>query len=297
MPTGTSTVPELTQEQVQRILVQPLEERSVFLRSAPRIFDSNGSPMRIPKLVGMTQAPTWVDENEAIPDTTEMDTTEVTLMPETMKSIKVISRFSNELARQSIIGFDAALRDRLVSDVADLLDNALLASDVTDGTQPVGLLNYAGTQSMAAVGVPTLDDLHDAIGLMFSANVEVSRLRWFMRSREFVNFRKLKDTTDRYQLQPDPTEAGQFRLLGIPVTVTNRIPLYDDPNTTEVEEYSSIVLADFSTIAVARDLAPSVTVLSERYADYDQIGIRVVTRYDAAPLLPEAVLVLRDVTG
>ena len=47
-----------------------------------------------------------------------------------------------------------------------------------------------------------------------------------------------------------------------------------------------------SQVAVARDEAPSVTILSERYADYDQIGIRVVTRYDLGLLHPEAVIVL-----
>jgi HK97 family phage major capsid protein len=293
MPTGTATVPELTAEQVQRILVQPLEDRSVFLNAGPRIFDTPGSPVRVPKLVGMTIAPTWIGENQAIPDTTEMNTDEVVLMPETMKSIKIISRFSNELARQSIIGFDAALRDRLVTDVSNVLDNALLSSTVTNGTQPLGLLNYVGTQQMTAVGVPSLDDLHDAIGMMFAANVDTTRVRWFMTSREFVGFRKLKDNGGRYQLQPDPTQAGGYTLLGIPVRVSNRIPQNGGLNT----DASSIVLADFSTIAVARDLAPSVTVLSERYADFDQIGVRIVTRYDAAPLLPEAILVMRGVTA
>jgi hypothetical protein len=40
-------------------------------------------------------------------------------------------------------------------------------------------------------------------------------------------------------------------------------------------------------IAVARDLAPSVTILTERYAEYDEIGIRVVTRYDLGLLHPK----------
>ncbi len=39
-------------------------------------------------------------------------------------------------------------------------------------------------------------------------------------------------------------------------------------------------------------MAPSVTVMSERYADYDQIGIRVVTRYDLGLLQSDAVIVL-----
>ena len=98
---------------------------------------------------------------------------------------------------------------------------------------------------------------------------------------------------DDGKLRPLDARMKAHTLLGIPVRVSNRIPRNGGLNT----DASSIVLADFSTIAVARDLAPSVTVLSERYADFDQIGIRVVTRYDAAPLLPEAVLVMRGVTA
>ena len=51
-----------------------------------------------------------------------------------------------------------------------------------------------------------------------------------------------------------------------------------------------------SQIAVARDLAPSVKVLTERYADYDQQAIRVVARYDAAPLNPEAIVSISGIT-
>ena len=50
MALSTSNSAELTQEIVQRILVQPLEAASVFLAAGPRIFDTDGSPVRIPKL-------------------------------------------------------------------------------------------------------------------------------------------------------------------------------------------------------------------------------------------------------
>jgi hypothetical protein len=52
------------------------------------------------------------------------------------------------------------------------------------------------------------------------------------------------------------------------------------------------VLADTGLIAIARDLAPSVTVLSERYAEYDEKAIQVVTRYELGLLHPEGVIVL-----
>lgn len=61
--------------------------------------------------------------------------------------------------------------------------------------------------------------------------------------------------------------------------------------TNKLDE-GTAVLADMSNVAIARDLAPSVTVLNERYAEYDLIGLRVTTRYDLGLLHPEAVIVL-----
>lgn len=291
MPASTANSPELTAEQIQAVLVQPLMAASVFLAAGPRIFDTNGSPVRIPKLVSMT-VPSWVGENTLIPEV-DADFGEVTLLPSTMKSVKSLTRFSNELARQSVIALDAALRDRMVRDVADKLDTAFIASAVVNGTEPTGLLSYPGTQQITAVGTVALDDLHDAEGLALAANVDPSRLRWFMRSGTFVELRKLKDTSGRYLIQPDPTEAGAYRLLGHAVTVTNRIPI----DTVPTPDTTAAILADFSQIAVARDLAPSVKILDQTYGDYDQMAIRVVARYDAAPLNPEAIVVLRGITA
>ncbi len=59
MVASTTSAPELTQEQVQRILIQPLQAASVFLASGPRIFDVTAAgPVRIPKFVSMTP-PNW----------------------------------------------------------------------------------------------------------------------------------------------------------------------------------------------------------------------------------------------
>lgn len=50
MTETTAANPELLQEQVASLLVQPLEAASVVLSSGPRIFDT-ASPLRIPKLM------------------------------------------------------------------------------------------------------------------------------------------------------------------------------------------------------------------------------------------------------
>ena len=49
MALSTVTTPELTQEQVQRLLIKPLQAASIFLASGVRIFDVTAAgPVRIP---------------------------------------------------------------------------------------------------------------------------------------------------------------------------------------------------------------------------------------------------------
>ncbi len=192
----------------------------------------------------------------------------------------------------------------MVLDVASKLDTALIAGtgDVVAGkrTTPQGILTYPGTQQITGVGTPSVDRLLDAVGLILAANADPAGTRWMMTSRDFITLRKLKDSGGSYIIQPDVTAAIGYKLLGIPVTVTNRIPTsVDDPATTTVNEggRTSIILADFSKIAVARDLAPSVKLLDQTFAQWDQQAIRVVAHYDAAPLNPEAIVILREVTA
>ena len=353
-----------------------------MLSSGPRIFDTAGV-LRIPKLTKSSTVG-FIGENELIPSDHDTTFDEVVLMPTERKSIKVIERYSRELARQAVIGIDATLKNRLVKVVSDKLDTALLTghgsatnevqtvtvtgsptggtftltfrgattsglaynaaaatvqtalqglstigsgnatvsgsaggpytvtfasalaatavdeitadgSSLTGGTAPsvtvttategeaangiTGLINQAGVQT-GDLDAADADSLLDAIALASAA--EVMPNRWFVNGTDFIALRKLKEATDssKYLLESDITSGPTYRLFGIPVTVTNKLP------------EGTAVLADVSQVAVARDEAPSVTILSERYADYDQIGIRVVTRYDLGLLHPEAVIVL-----
>ena len=124
MVESTATNPQLLADQVSQLLVQPLEAASVVLSSGPRIFDTSGV-LRIPKLTGSSSVG-FIGENELIPSDHGTDFQEIVLMPTERKSIKVIERYSRELARQAVIGIDATLKNRLVKVVSDKLDTALL---------------------------------------------------------------------------------------------------------------------------------------------------------------------------
>lgn len=278
--TTTQTAPELTREQVSAMLIRPLEDASVFLQAGPRIFDTHG-PLRLPKL-GSVSDMSFIGEGEKIPEAS-IDFDQIMLLPDTLKSVKVIHRYTNEMARQSVVALDATVKDALVRAVANKLDYNFLSATGDGITTPKGLFAYTDTQEIAVDGPLEIDDLHDAMGLAMAANVNIAATRWLIRSEDFVALRKLKDSTGNYVMQSDVTKAGAFSLLGQPVTVTNRVP------------EGRAALADFSQVAVARDLSPSVTLLNELFADTDEKGIRVVARMDAAPLNPEAIVTFSGV--
>lgn len=290
MTVKTSTAPELTAEQVAKILTQPLQAASLFLAQGPKIFDTAG-PLRLPMAQPVDGSDLgWTGESEQIPEV-DAEFDELALMPSTMKSVKVITRYSNELARQSVIALDAAIKDRLVSDVAAKLDGQFFSASGDGVTTPQGLFAWAGTQSVAVGGALSFDALLEAYGKALAANVNMAQLRWVLTPGDFVKLRGLKDTQGRYLMQPDPTSDAVFRIFGSPVVVTGRIP-----NTGGATPTGRAALLDFSQVAVARDLAPSVTILKERYADYDEQALRVVARYDVKPINPQAVITLSGIT-
>lgn len=273
MTLDTTTGAPLIREQVANILVEPLEAASVVLAAGPRIFDSS-EPLRIPTLTGSTD-PSWVAENGLIPDS-DVSFGEIKLMPSDRKSIKALTKFSNEMARQSNVGLDSVLKARIVKDVADKLDTALLTGDGAVNTV-TGLINQPGVQT-GVLDAANADSFLDALAL--AAAAEVNPNRWFMSGADFFTVRKLKDVNGKYLLESDITAGTTYRLFGVPVTVTNKLAA------------GKAVLADMAQVAVVRDIDPSVTVLSERFAEYDQQAIRVVTRYDLGLLHPEGVVVL-----
>ena len=272
MALDTQVASELTQDQVSTILTKPLEQRSVFLAAGPTIFDTNGSPVRVPAAPGSeADALQWVGENELIPEV-DPELGEMSLLPSTMKSVKTITRYSNELARQSIVSLDRVLQDRLVADVATKLDRQFL-SDQGDGiTTPQGMFAWEGVEDVDAAAGLNLDTILAAQGIALESYVDMDRLALFIRPGDLMTLRGLKDNDGHYILNADATQGGGFRVLGMNVLVSSHIPA------------GRAALADMSMVAVARDLAPSVKILTERYADYDQQAIRVVARYDAKPL-------------
>ena len=274
---GTTAGNSLIRERVADMLVEPLAAASVILDAGPRIIDSS-EPVRVPTLT-TAFSPDWVGENELIPEAATAFG-ELELMPTSRKSIKAIVRVSNELVRMATRGVSQTLQTRLVTDVRDMLDTALLngdgGGDDADGTV-TGLVHTPGALT-GDFDAEDPDSVLDAIATMSAAEITPSVI--YMNGGDFFTMRKVKDNTGRALIQPDVTAGARFTLHGIPVRVSSKVTA------------GAPVLVDMSKVIVVRDLAPAVDILTERYAEYDQTGIRVRARYDIGVLHPSAVLVM-----
>lgn len=281
----TSDNSTLIQSQVASLLVQPLEQASTFLAAGPVVLDSS-SPVRVPRIVNGVSAG-FVAEGAQISDG-DVAFDEVTLLPSTLKGLKVLVKLSNELIRTSVVGLESVLRTRLVTDVANALDAALWDGAGTSNTIK-GILRQTGI----ATGTLDLTDADSLIdGWATAMANKVSPTHWVMTSASFAAVRKLKTATDSAQYLIDPTtiqDGTSLRLFGLPVVITDNIP-----NTGTAPGKARVALVDMSKVVVARDVNAEVKILDQTWGDYDSIGIRVVSRWDAALLQNKAVTLLTE---
>lgn len=282
----TSDNSTLIQSQVANLLVQPLEQASTFLAAGPVVLDSS-SPVRVPRIVnGVTAG--FVAEGAQISDG-DVAFDEVTLLPSTLKGLKVLVKLSNELIRTSVVGLESVLRTRLVTDVANALDAALWDGAGTSNTIK-GILRQTGIQT-GTLDLTDPDSLID--GLAVAQGNKVTPSHWVMTAASFAAIRKVKvGTTDkRYVIDPNTIQNGtDLRLLGLPVIITDNIA-----NTGTAPGKARVGLIDMSKVVVARDVNAEVKILDQTWGDYDSIGIRVVSRWDTALLQSEAVTLLTEV--
>lgn len=271
---NTTHANALIQEQVSTMLVEPLEATSVVLAASPSIFNSS-EPLKIPTLTdGFT--PGLVGEGELIPED-DAAFGEIALMPSSRKSIKSVTRVTNELIRSAKMGVSNVLQQRLVKDVANKLDTELLKGTGADNGI-TGILNQPGVQT-AVLDSANPDSILDAVGLARAAEVKPNRI--FMSGADYLALSKLKNNTGDYILQATAAIDGTLTetLFGIPVTVTNKLAKGEG------------FMADMKEVAVVRDIDPTVKVDESIFFLSDEVGIRVTTRYDLGLIHPEGVIV------
>src|SRR5699024_4143331 len=164
------------------------------------------------------------------------------------KSIKTLTRFINELARQAVSSLEQALQNRLVRDVADAFDRRFWSADGTGVTEPQGMFASRGVQTVEAAEW-WIDAIMAGYCLFVGEYGHTDGLRSFSRADDYTELCNLKDADGRYLLQPDMSTGGIVApAQGATLSIYNALP---EGNAAPV---------NMASVAVARDLGPSVKI-------------------------------------
>lgn len=273
---------------VSGLFFDRLRPDSVVLAAGPMLVDIVSDRIRLPKLSSSVTV-VRAGEGGTITDS-DMALELVTL---TARKYATRTIASSELFADS----NPPAREILTRDhLAQLA--AALDLDMLEGTGVSGKLmglrndpNVTKTSLGANGGAPTLGDVIDAIERLERDNAKASAI--FMHPRTWKVFRKLQDTTNRYQLQPDPTEAARRSLFGVPVFLSSQVSITETVGSST--DCSYIIVADMSRVVVGKRQDMNVLYDPFSKSSTDQIVVQTTTRWGFGVLDDEAVEVITGV--
>lgn len=288
----------LVPEEYSRDFVALLRHQSVVRPFARSITMARGN-MVIPVQTGGVAA-NWLSENE---DDLAQDATygQRRMVAHKLRALTVAS---NELLRSSDPSADALIRDDLVGAVAEAENSAFLRGTGT-GAQPKGIRYWApASQVVTSTGSTVAQieaDLVSMVARMVAAmKGRQSAPRWYMPSRSFYKLFNIRDASGVALIFPE-IRSTVPSLVGIPVTVSDQIPVTLTPGTnTEIMlvDMNSVIVGDTRAVEVqASDVAAyrdANNVLQSSFSR-DQTCVRIITESSIVVTRDEAAHVLTGV--
>lgn len=187
-----------------------------------------------------------------------------------------------ELIDDDFVDIEALITDHFARRFAEIEENAFLNGDGVD--KPLGLLqadlpniNSGGT----ALSSVTADSIFDVI---YNVKRQYRARGVFIMHRNAVkHIRKLKDSSGQFLWQPTLTAGEPPMLAGYPLFESEFMPDVSQSPSGKV----FCLFGDLSYYWIVDRVDLRVQRLVERYAELDQIGVKLVKRTDAAPVLKE----------
>ena len=196
-----------------------------------------------------------------------------------------IVRVSLRLLQDAAFNLDAWLPNKMGERIGRAAAAHFVAGNGT--TQPQGLITGATTtRTTATTLVITFDDL---IELQHSVDpaYRTARARFALSDGALKAIRKLKDGQGQYLWQPATSADTQSRILGVPYSIDNNM------TSTNAIGARMVAYGDFAAAYVIRQIQGVTSMrLTERYADFLQVGFLSFARLDAKIQNQSAVAVL-----
>lgn len=275
---GDSTGGILVPVEVEQAIIDLREEYGVFRREArvlPMARDTKQQPVRKSGLTAY-----FVDENAEITDS-DKSWTQVNL---TARKLAALCKYSNELAEDAIISIGDDLTREIAYAFAVKED---ACGFLGDGTSTYGHMTGI-VNALAAGSVYTAITGNTAFSTLDLADFEAMvgklpmypgiRPKWFISQAGWAaSMMRLADAAGgntMAMLAEGPTRM----FLGYPVVISQSM------NSTLTAQTSTAGLVHFGDLQMGAILGSrrgmTIAISSDRYFEYDQIGIRGVSRFD-----------------
>ena len=191
---------------------------------------------------------------------------------------------SLELLQDSAFDLDEWIPKKLGVRIGRAVANHLVNGTGTG--QPTGILSSVATGVTGATGQTTsviYNNLVDLVHSVDPAYRAMGNARFVMNDLTLGAIRKLTDNYGRPLWQPSVSDKDPDLLLGYPLTIDQAMPVM-------AANAKSILFGDFEAGYVVRQsLDVQMMRLTERYADYLQVGFFGFNRLDGRPDDPNAV--------
>lgn len=218
MSVFTTNVSAISPDQIEALIVQPVEAASVAMQAATLI-NTNATETRIPRVTSDPSA-AWVAEGDEI-GTSDPTIDDVAIVPAKIAGLTVIS---NEAAADTSPAAADLVGQGLARDIAKNVDTAFFGSKGASLVQPGGLEDLTGFTAIdpgtAWVDLdPFAAALANAEGLGLNVNSFVAN------PADALILAQLKESSgsNRPLLGSDPTNPTRRLLQGVPLLVSSAV--------------------------------------------------------------------------
>ncbi|MGP5198378.1 phage major capsid protein [Brachybacterium alimentarium] len=218
MSMNTSNLSAISPDQIEQLVVQPVEANSVALQ-AGTLVTTAATRTKIPRV---TQDPSasWVAEGEEI-GTSDPAVDDITVTPEKLAGLAVVS---TEAAEDTSPAAADMIGDGLARDIAKKLDAAFFGSAPGGTAQPNGLEDLDDvTEVDAGDAWEDLDPFAAALSNAEGHGMQVSS--FVANPADALALSQLKESTSsiRPLLGSDATSATRRVVLGVPLLVSSAV--------------------------------------------------------------------------
>lgn len=233
---------------------------------------STGNTIEWPTSDGTSEEGELLGENSAA---NEQDVTFGTQSLGAKKLSSKIIRVSNELLQDSAVNLEAYLGGRIAERIGRT-ESRLAVQGTGTGTpaQNLGLLaSITGTLDTAAAGVITWQDLNKLRHAVDPAYRAGGRGHWLFNDATLQLIEEMVDAQNRPLWLP--SIQG-----GTPATVLNHPYQVDQAMPVLAAGAKCVAFGDFQRFILRRVQYMVIKRLTERYAEYDQVGFLAFHRFD-----------------